>query len=80
MAEDDAFDRSWAWANKPLDSPLTIPAEIHDAVMMLTEDERKDRHRQRDRADGTLPSRPTGSADQYGVPVAAKESDATASQ
>jgi len=26
----------WAWADKPLDSPLTIDAEIHDAVMALS--------------------------------------------
>lgn len=25
----DAFDRYWQWAEKPLDSPLTLPAEIH---------------------------------------------------
>jgi hypothetical protein len=31
----DAFDLRWAWADKPLDSPLTIDAEIHDAVMAL---------------------------------------------
>jgi hypothetical protein len=24
----DAFDLWWEWAEKPLDSPLTIPAEI----------------------------------------------------
>jgi hypothetical protein len=28
----DAFERWWQWAQKPLDSPLTIPAEIHHAV------------------------------------------------
>jgi hypothetical protein len=28
----DAFDLWWEWAEKPLDSTLTIPAEIHDAV------------------------------------------------
>ena len=28
----DAFDRWWQWAQKPLDSPLTIPADIHHAV------------------------------------------------
>ena len=31
----DAFDRFWQWANKPLESPLTIPAELHQAVMEL---------------------------------------------
>ena len=29
----DAFDRFWQWANKPPESPLTIPAELHRAVM-----------------------------------------------
>jgi hypothetical protein len=31
----DAFDLWWEWAEKPLDSPLTIDADIHDAVMAL---------------------------------------------
>jgi hypothetical protein len=31
----DAFDRFWQWANKPLESELTIPAELHRAVMEL---------------------------------------------
>lgn len=31
----DAFDRFWQWANKPPESPLTIPAELHQAVMEL---------------------------------------------
>jgi hypothetical protein len=25
----NAFDRFWQWANKSLDSPLAIPAELH---------------------------------------------------
>ena len=29
----DAFDRFWQWADKPLESPLTIPAELHEAVL-----------------------------------------------
>ncbi|WFU54862.1 hypothetical protein QA639_35730 [Bradyrhizobium pachyrhizi] len=28
----DAFDRFWQWANKPLESPLTLPAELHQAA------------------------------------------------
>jgi hypothetical protein len=36
MITKDAFDRWWQWAEKPLDSQLTIPVEIHDAVMTLT--------------------------------------------
>jgi hypothetical protein len=39
----DAFDRWWQWAEKPLDSPLTIPAEIHEPVMQLTPEDRRDR-------------------------------------
>jgi len=33
----------WEWEEKPLDSPLTIDAAIHDAVMALPPDERRDR-------------------------------------
>lgn len=43
MTDKDPFDLWWAWAEKPLDSPLTIPDEIHDAVMALTPDQRRDR-------------------------------------
>jgi hypothetical protein len=39
----DAFDRWWQWAQKPLDSPLTIPTEIHHAVMSLPPQDRRDR-------------------------------------
>lgn len=39
----DAFDRFWEWAEKPLDSPLTIPAELHRAVMELSPEDRRDR-------------------------------------
>lgn len=31
----DPFDQFWQWAEKPLESPLTIPAELHRAVMEL---------------------------------------------
>jgi hypothetical protein len=31
MTNKDAFDLWWEWAEKPLDSPLTIDAEIHEA-------------------------------------------------
>lgn len=41
----DAFDRWWQWAEKPLDSYLTIPAEIHQAVMALPPEARRDRAR-----------------------------------
>jgi hypothetical protein len=39
----DAFDCWLEWAEKPLDSPLTIPAHIHDAVMRLPPKHRFDR-------------------------------------
>jgi hypothetical protein len=39
----DAFDRFWQWANKPLDSGLPIPADIHHAVMSLPPEARRDR-------------------------------------
>ncbi|MGY3547387.1 hypothetical protein [Bradyrhizobium sp. USDA 4469] len=39
----DAFDRFWQWANKPLESPLTIPAELHKAVMEFAPEDRWDR-------------------------------------
>jgi hypothetical protein len=31
----DEFDRFWQWANKPLESTLTIPADIHHAITSL---------------------------------------------
>jgi hypothetical protein len=40
-----AFDLWWEWAEKSLDSPLTIDAYIHDAVMALPPDERRDREK-----------------------------------
>ena len=39
------FDRFWEWANKPPESTLTIPAEIHHAVMSLRPEARRDRAR-----------------------------------
>jgi hypothetical protein len=61
------------WAEKPLDSPLTISAEIHKAVMALPPEERRDRDKVnaavRDRL-ALGPLRPAGKADQYGVPRA----------
>src|SRR6266436_2525033 len=71
----DAFDLWWEWADKPLDSPLTISAEIHDAVMALPPDERRDRAKVNEAVrDGIAlgPLRPAGSADPYGVPKAAE--------
>jgi hypothetical protein len=39
----DAFDRFWQWADKSLESHLTIPAELHRAVMELAPETRRDR-------------------------------------
>ena len=39
----DAFDLWWEWAEKPVDSMLTIDAAIRDAIMSLSPDERRDR-------------------------------------
>jgi hypothetical protein len=41
----DAFDQWWEWAEKPLDSMLTIPAELHEAVMALSPEDRRDREK-----------------------------------
>ena len=38
-----AFDLWWQWAEKPVDSFLMINADIHEAVMALPPDERRDR-------------------------------------
>jgi hypothetical protein len=37
----DAFDRFWQWAT--LESHLTIPVELYQAVMELAPDDRRDR-------------------------------------
>jgi len=50
-----------------------IDAAIHDAVMALPPDERRDRPRTNEAVRDGLklgPLRPAGSADQYGVPKA----------
>ena len=39
----DAYDRFWQWAEKPRESLLTIPAELHHAVMTLSPEDRRDR-------------------------------------
>jgi hypothetical protein len=62
----DAFDQRWEWAEKPVDSPLTISAEIHDAVMALPPEERRDRTKVNEAVrDGLAlgPLRPAGGAD-----------------
>lgn len=66
MTYNDAFD-TW-WAEKPVDSHLMIPAELHDAVVTLTEEERMDRATVNEAVrTGGSPLRPAGSADRYGV-------------
>ena len=39
----DGFDLWWEWAEKPVESMLTIDADIPEAVMALPPDERRDR-------------------------------------
>jgi hypothetical protein len=41
--ENDAFDHWWEWANKPVGTYVTIPADIHNAVMELSPEDRLDR-------------------------------------
>ena len=39
----DAFDRFWQWADKPLESPPTIPAKLHRVVLEFAPEDRRDR-------------------------------------
>jgi hypothetical protein len=39
----DAYDRFWQWVEKSPESLLTIPAELHHAVMTLPPEDRRDR-------------------------------------
>jgi hypothetical protein len=39
----DAFDRWWEWVEKSPESTLTIPAHLHEAVMQLSPEQRRDR-------------------------------------
>ena len=41
----DAFDRFWQWANKPRQSHLTIPADLHHAVTSLPREVWDDREK-----------------------------------
>jgi hypothetical protein len=43
----EAFDRFWQWANKPVDSHETIPAELHHAVTSLPMEERTSKPKSR---------------------------------
>ena len=72
----DAFDQWWEWAEKPLDSLLLIDAEIHEAVMALPPDERRDRAKVNQAVREVIrlgQLRPAGSADLHGVPKATNE-------
>jgi hypothetical protein len=71
-AAKDPFDQWWEWASKDRENDMTmIPAEIHNAVMTLTEEERLDRAIVNEAArTGGSPWRLAGSADRYGVPRA----------
>jgi hypothetical protein len=73
-ADKDPFDLWWEWANKDRETDhRTIPAEIHEPIMMLTEEERKDREIVNETVrTGRTPLRPAGSADQYDVPKASE--------
>jgi hypothetical protein len=52
-------------------SMLTISSDVHNAGMILTPEERKDRALVNETVrTGLGPFRPVGSADQYGVPLA----------
>ena len=73
MANKDAFDLWWEWAEKSVDSGLTIKAEIHEAVMALPPEERRDRATVNEAVRDAIalgPLRPAGTAEQYGVPRA----------
>jgi len=73
MDNRDTFDLWWEWAEKPVDSTLTISAEIHDVVMALLPEERRDRAKVNEAVREGIahgPLRPAGSADRYGVPRA----------
>jgi hypothetical protein len=48
----DAFDRWWEWVEKPADSPLTIPAYLHDAVMQLPPEDRLNRVKVNEHTEG----------------------------
>ena len=68
----DAFDQYWELASKPLDVyQLRIPAELHYAVTMLSEDQRKVRAIVNETVRTRRTAlRPAGSADSYRVSLA----------
>jgi hypothetical protein len=44
----DAFDRYWEWVKKPLESRLMLDGRIHNPIMALSEEDRKDRKKVND--------------------------------
>jgi hypothetical protein len=71
MKMKDAFDLFWEWANKPLDSDLALSSDIYNPVMMLTEEQRKNRAIVNETVrTGRTPIIPAGSADKFDVPKA----------
>jgi hypothetical protein len=72
LTDKDAFDQWWEWATKDRATDYrTIPAEIHNAVMILTPEERRDRAIVNAAVRTQMsPLRPAGSADQFDVPMA----------
>jgi hypothetical protein len=70
MDNKDTFNLWWEWAEKPVDSGLTIQAEIHEAIMALPPEERRDREKVNEAVRDSIalgPLRPAGSADEHGV-------------
>ena len=60
-------------AETPIQSELTISAAIHEAVMALAPEERRDRNKVNAAVSDRLalgPLRPAGKTDQYGLPKA----------
>ena len=41
----DAFDLWWEWAQKPHESLLMIDADIHNPIMELSPEDRRDREK-----------------------------------
>jgi hypothetical protein len=41
----DAFDRWWEWAEKPVESYMMISADIHNPIMALSPEDRRDREK-----------------------------------
>jgi hypothetical protein len=70
--EKDSFDLWWEWATKGCVADFEkIPANIRDAVMMLTPEERADRATVNEAVRTQMtPLRPAGSADKFEVPLA----------